>query len=439
MSQFLKKHRIGGLLALPLALGLTACDALLSVDNPNNVAQEDLEKPASAPALVNGTASLLQNWDAAFQRSHALLSDESIWIGSLNDRGDLDFGNISFRSSDVGDAYSTLARLRWMADESVGLIEGFNTAGTLSNRLLLARAYFLAGMAYGRIAEHFEDFVLSDRKNAAPPIGAANMGQVWAKSIEYHDKALTVATALNNLDLRREILASRARTKHARAVGAVLKALPTQTPLVNDAGAVADAEAFLATNPPGAWTFQWNFSSELGSNAFASDMNNRLEQRISNVYIVPTADNRRVGSVRFQDPITGAVDPVVKGTIDAWIVTATRDFGPHVVTSAREMRLILAEAALARGDQAAFTTQINAIRTLNSLPAYSGQIPAVEMLKHTRQSSLFFMTRRLHDQYRFGVPSAEWIPTAQVRVSPGKLFPIGYTETVTNCYILGSC
>lgn len=432
------KHRTGSprtLAALALAVGLAGCDGVFDVSNPNNVLQEDLEKPVSAAALVNGTAARLALGDAALQRSLALLSDETVWVGSLNDRGDLDFGNFSPRSADISDHFNDVAEARWMADEAVEYLERFEAEGTLPSRQLLARAYVNSGMAYTRIGEFFDDFVFSDRGEAQPPIGKAQIPAQFDKAIGFYDKALTVATELGDAPLQREILALRARTKHARALRDKLAG--AADPLVYDAGAVADAEAFLATGAPANWVFQWTFDANIGNNTFGNDINQRLEQRFSDEYVVPTADGRRTASVKLPDPITGEVDPRLARTITDFI--AAGNYPAQVVVSAREMHLILAEAALAQGDEAGFAEHVNLLRVGDGLPAYTGQIPALEMLQHERRVNLFGQMRRFLDMYRFGIVDSRWVPAADARVSPGTLFPIGFTESISNCYIVGTC
>jgi hypothetical protein len=103
------------------------------------------------------------------------------------------------------------------------------------------------------------------------------------------------------------------------------------------------------------------------------------------------------------------------------------------------MHLILAEAALARGSTAEFTTHINHVRALDALTPYSGQIPELDMLKHARRVSLFRQGRRLIDQYRFREPSADWLDTSDAAKAPGTLFPIAYVEQLSNCHIRGGC
>ena len=67
-------------------------------------------------------------------------------------------------------------------------------------------------------------------------------------------------------------------------------------------------------------------------------------------------------------------------------------------TSAREMMLILAEAALAGGDTATFKTQLNASRAVDGLPAYTTQITsaatAKAALEYERKVQLYLQDRK---------------------------------------------
>ena len=113
--------------------------------------------------------------------------------------------------------------------------------------------------------------------------------------------------------------------------------------------------------------------------------------------------------MKYVDPVTNAVDPVLTAAITECCIKGTQngngDLVPMTIVSAREMYLILAENALAQGNTAAFTTNINAIRAFNSLPAYSGTPAARDMLIHERLVNLWLQGRRLSDMYRFGIKS----------------------------------
>jgi hypothetical protein len=113
------------------------------------------------------------------------------------------------------------------------------------------------------------------------------------------------------------------------------------------------------------------------------------------------------------------------------------------VISARELRLILAEAALAQGDVAGATAEINVVRAFDGLQAYDPAAPGapqpIVVLKHERRVNLFMQGRRLPDMYRFGDTSPLWQTSAEAVLTPGSLLPIADIERQSNCYIIGSC
>ena len=81
-------------------------------------------------------------------------------------------------------------------------------------------------------------------------------------------------------------------------------------------------------------------------------------------------------------------------------------------------------------------------KVVNSeLTPYSGQIPAYEMLKYTRMSSLYLLGRRLADLYRWGETSDGWVENSTANLQPGTFFPISQGEASSNECIVnpGSC
>jgi len=62
------------------------------------------------------------------------------------------------------------------------------------------------------------------------------------------------------------------------------------------------------------------------------------------------------------------------------VVVAEGQFADIPVVSAREMHLILAEAALGGNADVDFTTQINAVRSLDGITEYNGQVDALDLL-----------------------------------------------------------
>jgi starch-binding outer membrane protein, SusD/RagB family len=99
------------------------------------------------------------------------------------------------------------------------------------------------------------------------------------------------------------------------------------------------------------------------------------------------------------------------------------------------MHLILAEDALQKNNQADFRTHINNIRAMDGLTPYTGQIPAMDMLRHTRRVNLFLMGLRLNDMYRFGIRDPHWRPNSDAFARPGTLLPITIIEIRANPHL----
>ena len=419
-------------------LTLTACD-LLDVENPNSLVQDDLQTSTAAGALANGALGTVQIAVAEAVLLHSAASDELKFTGSRDAWIQLTAGDLRDPANEFSDAaWSPVAQGRWMADEAVRLLSEFDADGVLTNRNLLAQTHLYSAVTRTYIADLWEDFVFSDRREAAPPVGEANMLQVYDAAIASLGSALAIAQATGNMALQQDILAQRARTRHARAVRAKLTpagSTPTE-PLVNDAAVNADAMAALAMVED-SWRFRFIYSSATVANTWGGFVNERLELRPSDSYVFPTANDKQVESIRLQDPIDAVPDPALTAIINE--ATAARNWPPLTIVSARELLLILAEAELlANGDTGVFRGYINRVRALDGMSDYTGQIPAIEILQHQRMAGLFLTGRRLADHYRFGTVSPFWNPNASASTRPGTLFPIAQIERTSNCHLVGT-
>ncbi len=436
------RARLGGRLALLLlatSLATTGCDGLLDVDNPNQLVQDDLATPAAAAALANGALSTVARGFAETVLLHGASSDELVFTGSRDAWIQLQGGDLRDPANEFSDAaWPFIAEGRWMADEAVRLLSEFDAEGNLTNRTLLARAQLYSAIMYTQVADLWEDFVLSNRTEAGAPLGAQGMMGLYDQAIARLTAGLAIAQSSGNTSLQATILAQRARTRHAKAVRAKLTPAGTTpaSPLVSDAGATSDAQAALGL-VSGDWNFRFTYAAGTIANNWGAWVNERLELRPSNVYVTATADDKRVAAISLRDPIDNIPAPGLAAIINEAVVA--RQFGPLTVVSARELHLILAEAALAGGNQAGFTTHINNLRALNGLTPFSGQMPALDLLKHSRQANLYLMGRRLNDHYRFGSKSALWNPNFEASNRPGTLFPIAQIERTSNCHILSTC
>src|SRR6266545_2173660 len=412
-----------------LVVFAAGCSSLLDVKNPNNVNQDDLNNPAVAGALANGALSATARAWGNVLTPYSEATDELTWIGSRDAWSDLDQGYLSGITNEFVDAaFPQVAQARWLSDEAIKRLRGFDSAGTLRDRGDLARSYL-----YGAV--------------------------VYDTAIAYTTRGIAIAQASSDAELERELTAMRARARHAKGVWQKLNPFSPATlasPLVNEPAAVADATAALA-GATADWKYQFNYSSETVSTAIGFEVNQRLESRFGDLYIVPTSDNKRVlgcdstigCQIRINDPIDAVPDPVLRTTITDFV--ADVQFGALTVVSAREMYLILAESRLAQNDSVGAATFINNIRALNRKsatdttrltpydPLNAAHPRALAMLQHERRVNLFLQGRRLADHYRFGVPADKWPANAEAVQQPGTVFPITNTEILANCHIQGTC
>lgn len=413
-----------GLVAVSIVVALGACSSILDVKNPNNVAELSLENPAAAEAEANGVQASLTRMLSAVTVPYAVSTDELDWIGSRDAWFDLETGGLGNYINEFTDgAFPFVGEERYLADQTIKRLEGFRTAGTLTNINSLARTYLYAGVAYTTIADMYDDFAFSSKTVPAAPVGRANMYKLYDTAIGYLDKGLALTT---DNALKYQMTAYRARAKHARGVWQKVSPkgqVNTASPLVNDAGAVADANAAIVLSGGDArFNMVNNQEATAGINIW-NEVNGRNEHRLGQVYS------------NLVDPVSGAKDVTVQNALAAFKAFGTLS-GTFTLTSNRELRLILAEAALAAGNVTEAANQINQVRALDGKTAWNGTTPAPQaMLAYERQAQLWLMRRRLSDMYRFGQVDAKWTnnPNFESAFSTkGLLFPIPNIERLAN-------
>ena len=433
----LLKHT-GITLVLLISLMLAGCD-LFDVENPNNLVEDDLGNPASAAAMTNGLEFSLTRSYASLLATYGTATDEVTWVGSRDAWRNLDIGDLDNPLNEFSNGlFPFVGEARWLSEDFVRRTEDFRAAGLLQNDDDLMRAYLYRAIIHAVIADMYDDFTFSNRDEPAPAVGPTNMNSLYDIALDAIDKAMAIGP---DGELMIQLQAMRARVHYSKAVwGKVKPTIDTANPLVNNAEAVADAQAALALMGAADWTYQLELDPSLGypdnSNAFSVgfQINNRSELRFGITYIQPTENGRKVEAVTFTDIIdTDVVQPYLEATIQDF--EAQGDYPDFTVLSAREMHLIIAEAALAAGDDAGFTEAINAIRAFDGLTPYSGQVDARAMLEHARQANLFNQGRRLMDMYRFDQISPEWADQGTTVLQPGTFFPIADVEIKSNSFL----
>jgi starch-binding outer membrane protein, SusD/RagB family len=427
-------------MALALAVTASACD-ILDVNNPNNLTEESIDAATAATALVNGAVAANARGISQHWLSYLMATDEIVWIGSRDAWGQLDQGFVANPGNEFSDgAFPVVTQARWLADRAAATLDGHvATTPTVAMKTDQARAYLNAGVIYTVIGETQEDFVFSDKQEAGPAVGPTKMNTVLDMAIQKLDKAVTIATEINNPEILNRAQAMRARARHARGMWDKIKpTVNTAAPLVNNAQMVADAQA-VVSRAASTWRYLMEFSAATLSNFMASEINSRGEQQFDTLSIVSVnrAAPKTILGVRLMDPIGNQPDARILAFLQEWkggtnIGVAGPIYSPLTLTSVKHMRLLLAEAALAAGNNTEFTTQINAVRAMNGMPNYTGQIPAIEMLKHERRAVLFVTGVRLLDMYRFNIKDPLWHINSDAIRKPGTLFPITCIEANSN-------
>jgi len=407
------------------------------VANVNAVTEDALAEPTAAAALVNGLGGNLNLAVNGLIGISGAASDELQWAGSREYWNLLDAGDIGDPINEYSNGtYPFVSTARWQGDFTVASLEAFGTR--LPNRADLVRAYIFAGTAYLFIGENYEDFIIgSNRTVPAAPVGAANMLITLDSAIAYYTKAAALATTLSNTDLQRQALGLRARARFSRVVWQKLRAprgFPAD-PLVNVAAVTADASAALAIMGGDTYRFRLTSTAQNAAGYFNTgfEMNQRLELRAGSAYVngSATAVDAGIAGIRLTDPVSGAPDASLAVAINECCRQSSGQFLAYTLTSAREMQLILAEAALAAGNAGEFATRINAVRAIDGKPAWTGTPLALDILIHERRVGLFFQGRRLHDHYRFNRPAEKWLPIYAATVRPCFL-PISFDERTQN-------
>jgi hypothetical protein len=317
----------------------------------------------------------------------------------------------------VDGAWPYITEGRWMSDKAVSVLEDFHSQGILPNTQDLVRSYLTAAMVRVYIADMFDDFVYSDKTVAGNAIGDANMSGLYDQAAALLGKASALADAGN----KPKVAGLQARVAHAKAVWGKVNPVNTASPYVS-AGATEAAAALALMGTDYKWKML--FSGSTVSNNMSWQINGRLEMDLLyNDYVAN-------GDVQANDLVTGTADTRITALAAEFRdISGGTDYASITVVSAREMHLIIAESKMAGGDTAGCLAELNKIRALDEIAAYTTQ-DAGAALQAERRANLFVQGRRLSDMYRFGVSSNVW---DAVEKSPaGTFFPITIREIRAN-------
>jgi hypothetical protein len=401
---------------------LAACTELTTLEqqNPGQLDASGIYDPRNAQLLVNG---VIADFECAFSRyayGSALFTDEltNAFAGSSNfdyDRRTLPtnapYGTGGCNTAQTASIYTTLAIARADGDTVAAKLEGWTDAQVANRQKLLAQSYTYAAYALTLLGEA----MCSAAINLGPELTPA---QLFAEARTRFDKAVTAATAANDVATLNLALLGRART-------------------LLDLGDKAAAGVDAAKIPAG---FTANISTDAGT------------ARRQN-YVFLGINQSAWASV---DPsfrgltVNGAPDPrvAVTNANRNGTVTSVQIWTPDKYTSlattipiARwaEAQLILAESRLAANDVTGAVAAINAARAARSVPAYdaTGQTSAqiLNQIIEERRRELFLEGHRLGDLRRYNqtfLPAAGTAYVSGGQYGTQTCFPLPDVERINN-------
>ena len=400
--------------AIALPFAAAACNDILDVDVPGRVQEEALGDPALAPTLV---ASVISDFECAWNNyvaAAALIGDEFIQAsGNLNQRNwgsrrivadDANMGQGTCRSQ-YG-IYTTLHTARFQADDVFERLEQFTDQQVPNRTSLMATVKTYGAYALLALGEGFCQMAIDGGPLMTPR-------EVLQLAETRFTEAIALATTANNQDILNMARAGRARVR---------------LDLGNFAGAIADANLIPTTYV---------------KNATRDESDVRRYNALCEFVTCATNRHATVAPNYRQLTWGGVPDPRVQVTTRNQLAfdnaqihffptnKHTARNTPVAITSFKEARLIVAEAAARTNDLATARQLINAMHTAAGIPAYdpggtATQNEVIAQVIEERRREMFAEGgHRLNDHLRFaGTPFA--IP---FKGEPGSIHPTGADAT----------
>ena len=210
-------HKLRVALLISVLVAASACNSLLSVDNPGRVPDDQLGDPALAPALEAGAIQTLQCGAVNYAATAGMLAGEYWsangfvnnhpweWRGVVQIKGEP--GSCTYnRNSTFMGFYTPLQQARFQLEDTFNRIEKFTDAQVPTRAKILTEMRAYAGYAYALLAEGMCQMTV-DR---GPVLTRA---QTLAIAEQRFTDAITRATAINDASLLNMALVGRARVR----------------------------------------------------------------------------------------------------------------------------------------------------------------------------------------------------------------------------------
>jgi starch-binding outer membrane protein, SusD/RagB family len=362
----------------------TACDRLLSVDNPANVPVDALSDPGLMPTLEAGA---LQTFQCAYDNyipTVGVLAGE-YWVSSnfvdshpWEWRGDVQIrgtgGSCAGRNATSMGFYTPMQQARFQLDDLFKRASEFTDAQVPNRQRMMTEARAYGAYTLVILGETMCDMTV----DGGPKLTSAD---VWKMAEDKFTEAITLATTLGDNSLKNMAIAGRARVRL-------------------DMGKLPEAAADARLVPAG---FVRN--AEYNASTTTQSRENRIfNMTFTNAYIsvappyqgltvdgkpdprVPVLDAKKLG----QDVVTPFFQQQLYKTVSS----------PVPIASYAESQLILAEAST---DQTEKLAALNRVRALNNISPLTGTVTDAVILEERRRQ-LFSQGQRYTDMLRKKLP-----------------------------------
>lgn len=412
--RMVRPRRLTSALVALILAGSTACNSLLTVDNPGQVPAAALADPALIPILEAASLQQFQCAFAQFAATGGMLSGEYLsangfvdnhpweWRGEAEIRGAPGSCPASRATTSMG-FYTPLQQARFQLDDAAARLTEFTDTDVPSRTRILTEMRAYAGYAYALLAEGMCEMTIDN----GPRMTRA---EVFALAEQRFTEALALATAPADASLKNMALVGRARTR---------------LDLGNLTGAAADA----ALVPQG-----------FVRNAEFSETTPARENRVYNLtvrndYLSAGPEYRGLTVNGVPDPRVVVKDMNRKGSDNVTPIFQQQKFTgsgavPLPIASWNEAQLIYAEAV---GGQAGIDA-INRVRAANGVGALVAD-PAsniTPLVLEERRRQLFSEGQRYADMLRKNLPFVTGVNRKGQTFGAVTCVPLPDVETQNN-------
>jgi starch-binding outer membrane protein, SusD/RagB family len=387
--------RLAGLASL-LAVGV-ACHGILTVDNPGQIADANLNSKDAVPGLVAGMSNRVSSVMGDIGNDMVIFT--GLVTGEFFHGGSYAWAQVPeglVTPQDDGEPWGGAQQARWVAESGIARIDSILSPSDFASSKYVARAYLLAALANRNLGENFCSAVIDG--GAAQPYTA-----YFDRAMGQADTAITIGQAATATDV----------VDAAYGVRASLKAWSGDW-----AGAATDAQMV-----PANFVYDAILQLPSPSNDIWYETHTRNEYTVYNTFMsndsvaaVEDMDGPAWQSSHFSDPrapwdtlhtASGAIQKGANGNTPAFqqkkYDTQTTDIP---LVKGTEMLLLRAEAALRQStpDTASAYALMNQARDVYGMAHLSTApdlVTAWKDLHYERSVTLWLEGRHLWDASRW--------------------------------------